>query len=876
MGDDKEIRLAFLSRAAFLRREMQGREHRKAYLRKSAERGGPPRRLIYIFDTNVIVSYCAPWIAGPRDVDGRNGSGVVFPADWAVGDGEGKLASRLDRNHATLVLKSLAEFALVDASDSKRQWQEQELENRPPPIRQPIFMFQAHYEEAAEIYKVVADKARNRGAPIGAREVSRREKQSSVNLLALLRSTKDGYDPNAQVSGRALSLVNYLIDRQQGARWGSAVREWDGYVRLSMRTGGIYSSVAAPSFLDGVVGNEKAFRVMSGDLTSAEVGLKSDLVSYWKRRLDKHKPGPYPQRKRIDAEALADLFLINMYLDDAQSNARIVLITADENLVRATYGGLILSRVSHEETRLRDLLLGGHGEMASEFSLRHVGHLWGNIGEALAGREAGQYPCAGLNDFFNGLLAKGAEATRFPPDITERIALFPSQYSDLAPSRESITTTLQDWADLSISGVRQSSLSELGGGDDLRRAILEIVYDDRGEQQSWDDLLALVQEQIDRKQDRLTINLSDTGIGPLVKAGLLGARNPPDLRFSSFKQTQHIFDELARGRYKSVEQFEHDLSLIETDCIIPKQQGQVDDRQLSYLKYLVLGAAFASADKWSVALEHALMAGAIPARVRPPVPKIPAFVDAGGVTKHIAGREAHFLAAVAQRIIADDFGDLDQAAFYLKMAERAVGPPQDHRQISHIIRFAGERLALSLARYYLDRYDHRDDRCEATYKAVVDRCGDVLHLSESHADSVNAGNVALVSIATNVIQTAVIEAYWSDRNGTRDHEQSAAYQSLQDCLKTIQALVALPETLRPSNYIRRDDRLVCSNLMAAYFFAGALLTCDVARFEFLATDLPMHECFPSLKKSKIAKYDDWRYRELYAFCSRRWEELKRH
>jgi hypothetical protein len=118
MVDVRSKRRMFVSRAAFLRREMLGREACRDYLRSRPEKC-EARRLIYIFDTTVVVSYCAPWLAGPLESDGRNGFGAIFPGEWAFGPDADELRKQLDRTHATLVLKALAEFALIDGPDSR-------------------------------------------------------------------------------------------------------------------------------------------------------------------------------------------------------------------------------------------------------------------------------------------------------------------------------------------------------------------------------------------------------------------------------------------------------------------------------------------------------------------------------------------------------------------------------------------------------------------------------------------------------------------------------------------------------------------------------------------------------------------------------------
>jgi hypothetical protein len=301
-----------------------------------------------------------------------------------------------------------------------------------------------------------------------------------------------------------------------------------------------------------------------------------------------------------------------------------------------------------------------------------------------------------------------------------------------------------------------------------------------------------------------------------------------------------------------------------------QEHGQLDDRQISYLRYVVLGAAFASADKWSVAKEHALMAANICRRAKSPVSPIPHSVQGNIYSKVITGREAHFLAAVAQRITARDDRDFNLASQHLEDFERAMQADPSietlNAKLLHQTRLDSERLALSLARYYLGR-SLTSEPCHALFAAAVEYCNSILRQLPPSGMVGAGGRVAVSAIATNVIQVAVISAYRLDVGYSGKHECPMAYEGLRGCLELLQTLVKLPSELRGAeNGSVHGNRLACSSLMKAYFIAGSLVTGDKERFPFLRMGSKLMEHFPLREDSLVTIYDPWRYDQLELFC----------
>jgi len=61
--------------ASFLKRELEGRNAALEYLTQNKA-----NRIIYAFDSDIIITRCAPWITGPPGEDDNNGYGVIFSA----------------------------------------------------------------------------------------------------------------------------------------------------------------------------------------------------------------------------------------------------------------------------------------------------------------------------------------------------------------------------------------------------------------------------------------------------------------------------------------------------------------------------------------------------------------------------------------------------------------------------------------------------------------------------------------------------------------------------------------------------------------------------------------------------------------------------
>ena len=122
----------FVRTAAFLKREFEGRKTTVEFIEKDNA-----NRTIYVFDSDVIKTKCAPWITGPIGETDNNGYGAIF-----FNDSNESLGSELDRiqqaKQAESIASILASYVLNQQID-----------------RVPIFQFPSHATETNNVYRAV-------------------------------------------------------------------------------------------------------------------------------------------------------------------------------------------------------------------------------------------------------------------------------------------------------------------------------------------------------------------------------------------------------------------------------------------------------------------------------------------------------------------------------------------------------------------------------------------------------------------------------------------------------------------------------------------------------------------------------------------------
>ena len=305
--------------------------------------------------------------------------------------------------------------------------------------------------------------------------------------------------------------------------------------------------------------------------------------------------------------------------------------------------------------------------------------------------------------------------------------------------------------------------------------------------------------------------------------------------------------------------FKRDFDMIKLDCNDPSADG--DDRQESHLKFVVLGAAFASAQKWLIALSHAERAIAIidrSKRLRDPI-KVRFTGHKGSLKSHMSGREAYFLAAFSRRLLARDGGELCRSMDMLVMAEEAL--KEDHaagtaKGVTEA-RFINERLAIALSRYYLARRANADNLnddlahdCFAAAEPVVDmfRKGSGVH-------GIQLRKITTVGLATNIVQVFVIAQFRKLRGRDDVGRCPVAHDEVVSAVRCIGELTNVSGG--------SADRITATKLISSYFIAGRLLTEESGGASLLNQ---LELLLKDLREAAATEYDAWSFAALLQFA----------
>ena len=170
-------------------------------------------------------------------------------------------------------------------------------------------------------------------------------------------------------------------------------------------------------------------------------------------------------------------------------------------------------------------------------------------------------------------------------------------------------------------------------------------------------------------------------------------------------------------------------------------EGRNRERLEIYLKFLVMGAAFAAAEKWSVAIGHAEKAIGLVKRTED-LGEDTILIETEDGKAHLSGREAYFLAAVCKKILADRPDSLRDAEDYLEQSRRRHlrdiegGDTKRKEQIQ--LRYFAEELSIAQARYYLTRWTCKNGSlggiCDDPSGDACGSCRSAFEALETEAD----------------------------------------------------------------------------------------------------------------------------------------------
>lgn len=847
----------FVRNAAFLRREFLGRNIFSEMEPQTRE------RTLYFFDTDIVVTFCEPWLKGPSRKEGGGDYGVIFPP--AHVDYEDQRLHLLERDRAAHIAAILAEYVFQSVrSDSY-----------------PAYQFDEHFSETARIYK---------NARSLAKQVEGRQRSSLRAQEVRMRRTAALLAHRSPISGDNFLMPEMVALLQSMTPLGfpnnkneRLLQSWERFVRLNNVAGGIYPAhLAAEHFeRDGNRELTESLRVLSGDRNREEEAIYRELMKAFEARIAKHSPSRREVREH-DAKAIINLYILNARLKNQNTGWRAIFITGAQGLAEACYGRF-------------PNVPGVDQEVADKFSQKFVRHLWAYTTEALLEPER-----EGRRRFINwldGLLASEALTTRFNEEGLTDLVLNPSvsvlgkNGQEKNAGKRTLKSVLQDWNALTEQAVAKHRLESLEVNTDealrLQHRIVSIVgqwYKDLGGD-SWENLIGIIREEYHRAKDRTFLEFSSIGKDAIFQAHGIRQRNPPDLAFASLPNTNRIFQRLLDVRKYSSQEFSDDYKAIAEDCRDSREDG--DDRQLSHLRFLVLGAAFAAANKWGVALSQGKRAISIIERSRSstfwPIPV--KSQQPGAPKTFMSGREAYFLCASATRVIAATADDLDAALELLRKSEGALAEDKEHEGAEQVtyVRFKCERLALALTHYYLER--KRQDKevlrvsakqaalpindgsqyCDELVPNIYHATRDLLNelrevepsgilLSKRSGFVRKFSRATLVNVATNIIQACVIRAF----RRLNDRPDSLEFPLKLDDLHQALAVLAYFSTPPPKFSI---DELRQTPLIRFYRDAGARIL-DSEGFSYHGSSKGLLKMFEDEPNRLVTFYDGWRFEKL--------------
>ncbi|UUV08760.1 hypothetical protein [Ruegeria sp. YS9] len=825
------------------------------------------RQVVFLYDSDVVMSYCAPWKTGPADdnIEG-NGVGQILPLQPTIfGSNQDALkTAMLERQQGEATARLLARRAILLNSEKLH----------------PVYQLSEHYSETLDLYRIVRKEV-DFVTRHDVSHIESRQRREIDNALVLLRA--ELRDPGSiehiknNVGEFSIALARRLIERSRSTH--SAVREWDNYYELNTTYSGIFD------IRDFVIPNHSDADPVSIPSFDDEP-YKSDfesLTSMFERVIISFRGSTRkPERNVTDAQALAQLALLNSSNLSKKSKIRFVLITGDRNLV---------SNLSNKDGRFSALT---NAFALDDFCDLHVHHLWSLVDSMIdeVGESDDSKPVMRPPELFSGLLAFQEEEDE-QSTLRDLASGGRSRYASYL-EQDDINIAYEKWASFSTKASSADRFIERFDDegalqDKLKKDMLRVIAEDQGADFSWTRLQDLISETLSRERDRSNVIFSDMGADALMSAQINGARNPPDLMFDSLSKTDAIFQNLASPQrvYRTVAQFKNDFEAIKEDCYDDPtiQPSERDDRLEHYLKYLVLGAVVASADRWEVAEEHAASAISIierSKRIRSPIPVRPDKAE----TSNISGREAYFLRSVSRRIRASRHYDVRKATEFLAAAENALETDQMRNEQLSIsrMRFKNERLALSLATYYLSRHEDEANYCNGEFSAIrtalealfSDREPVVTaNLESDHLlrvlkdDTIRVGTAA--SIATNVTQVAVISRFRALEDIESQPIEILSNETLECALRFLISKTDFHDKFEsrlgfsyPGN-VTSEPKVICSELMFRYVVVGLQLVKIEALWCPDRKSL-IDKAFGSY--DGVAHYDPWRYERLYEFSKR--------
>lgn len=879
---DLEFERRLVKNTAFV-----GFENQKRILNESSSNEGVEKKIIYVFDTSIIKTFCAPFSSGPMGwKDGNAGFGQIMPrqrVDHLSLDDFVSVTNEEIKN-ATNVSKSLADIVLSLTLDPTTS------------AFTPLFQLNAHYKETVGVYKAVrANLARSSHKSTGVGERFDRDIQLKIALMnSKRRRLHETSDVNLETVVK--DLVWTLLEKGSLNK-PKILREWDNFIDLHRRFGGLFSTnslnyINSNEALDQQSADKTALANIVSEVQCA-IQLNSSTMENqileFEREVNSFKKGMgSAENIRTDAEALTELFEINDRIDKARLPFKMVLITADKNLTNAMANSTKIYGKSNKFDNSNYINNGG-----KKFGYSCIQHIWSYLSELnntgfamgidqklnnqnhqlFVGFLASQFP-----DKKNGIeLIEIYRAIHINPKVTKLTRV------DLQNIVKEWRSICENSRDLILARV----FGEESGKESINR-LREQIFNEFNlldeNIKSWSDVVREIAELVSRALDRANLTFSDIGCQNLLRLNRSSARNPPDLMFDNMPNSSRLLGRITSSvnPYRDANDFNRDFDKIGEDC--HEKQNPVDDREELYFKNLLLAALFASADRWFAAEQHAKNATELIARFNWPDHYI---VPANSPKYLISGREAWYLRSVAKRVRATTAADFAEARQCLIRSETAFDfeVNKGFSPSIPVIRYRNELLAINISQYFYNRYKSVQQNLDTKHfygREVSSIYKLANELNEEKSKLTNAAGYSQmdrapfirvstrVLIAVNLMQVKIIEVFRTKMNRPELKEKLHLNdRDMIDCISDIYEFTNIKQLLMgfavDTSNIREPETpsIICTDLMLRYVSIIALI------FAKNENDVWKPSSISDVKKmfaqQASADYDQSRYQRLHEF-----------
>lgn len=601
--------------------------------------------------------------------------------------------------------------------------------------------------------------------------------------------------------------------------------------------------------------------------------------------------------------------------DDAENakkhKKRYIFVSADRTVIQATYdmeeyiGKFVRETPKYQETLKR---VNKYKKWCRRFSRHYIRHLFAFTAELEGADESDKN--TRIDTFLQEDLLAGYEARHSKADA---INLVKSEQEvlkhyiarrqkkprsiHLKDQEQGVREAHRQWSDLMQECATLHAGKVFQTEPTMERHIRDLITTDENAKNNAvkyvEDFSKALRELIEDSFDIAAIEFSDVAVADLFEDAKTGnaLRNAPALNYESLKNARAFFefilDVQQNGQATDDNASDDNTPLYDTfqkkfNAIIldvddvtygvdkkphPNIASIKDEldlqslRKVNYLQLVGLGAAFAAVEKWPSALYNAHRAVNLAKRID--------VADDDGLS-HFSGREAHFLAATCHRVRTKDAADLKEAGKHLDASEKAYNADLVRREklgedeaealkkLNLPIRITSERFAIKLSAYYLERYENKSDPATAKVKEAQETFAALLQEHDKLGallEALDETPLTKLSIATNVIQLAVIEHFQKDRLNNNEVVTCVDNASLR---LAVDALTGL----------KNAKKIIPTDLVKTYHLVGQLLLGDTIK------EGEIGNVFANRDDYCVSHYDEWRFESLFEYAEELREQSK--